>query len=118
MVIGGFAAILVLWAIAEQLALERYQDNRQAHAISESEYQSVADSATSTALLSRFGEPEDENALDERGEGCLTYKEQGAPLLRERTYRFCFEGGQLILKDFAPIEDPDELRSGAILEGD
>jgi hypothetical protein len=114
--VGGFAAALIAWGVADQVVLEHYRDDRQAHAISEAAYQSVGQDETVGALVSRFGEPEDANAVDEQGEGCLTYKERGAPLLRERTYRFCFRGGSLILKDFAPIEDPALLGQGSILE--
>jgi hypothetical protein len=113
----AFGLALLAWGVADQRILERYRDQRQEHAITDAEFQSVSEDATRRELLARFGEPEDLQTLDAGGSGCITYKEEGAPLLRERTYRFCFEGGPLILKDFAPILDPDKLGEGDVLEG-
>jgi hypothetical protein len=117
LVAGTLVIALIAWGAADQLILERYRDQRQAHAITEAEFQTVQSDATQEQLLARFGDPEDLGTLEGDGSGCITYKQEGAPLLRERTYRFCFEGGPLILKDFAPIEDPDKLGEGAVLEG-
>lgn len=110
-------AALVAWGIADTVILDRFNDQRQAHAITEAEFGAVQDDATQEQVLASFGEPEGAEVLDEGADGCFTYKQEGAPLLRERTYRFCFEGGTLILKDFAPIEEADKLGEGDVLEG-
>lgn len=100
------AAVLVIWGVATDRILDNVRADRQATAITEEEYDGIPEGATREAVLRRLGEPDESIEVEgegppgtETGTSCLSYKEKGAALLYERTFRFCFTDGSLTLKE-------------------
>lgn len=103
-IVGGLVLIGGCVAIIGG-AVDEAEDEAQEHAITRSEFNSIGQGATQSAVEKQLGDPEDSQEFEQRfgkkaqGSSCIYYNEEGQDLFEGESYQLCFTDGKLDSKN-------------------
>jgi outer membrane protein assembly factor BamE (lipoprotein component of BamABCDE complex) len=100
-IIGGCALII-------GAGVNEAQKEQDAHAITQAQFESVAQGTTQDEVEQRLGPPSDSQQFEQKipelqqrasQSSCIYYPEAGKELFEGHTYQFCFDNGKLTSKN-------------------